>query len=96
MTEKDLSTHYRSNTCCDLRITDEGKQVVLSGWVHRRRDHGGLIFVDLRDRYGKSQVVFNPEEISPDVLEQAKSLRMEDVISVKGVVSHRPEGMKNS
>lgn len=92
---KELSTRYRTNTCSDLRRTDEGKVVLLSGWVHRRRDHGGLIFVDLRDRFGKTQIVFDPETIAADTLELAKSLRMEDVISIRGPVRLRPAGMKN-
>jgi aspartyl-tRNA synthetase len=64
------------------------------GWVHRRRDHGGLIFIDLRDREGLVQVVFNPE-VNPDVLDKARSLRSEYVIAVKGTVSKRPPGTEN-
>ncbi len=90
-----LSTHYRTHTCNELRPADSGKKVVLSGWVNRRRNHGGLIFIDLRDRYGKSQVVFNPEAVSAGVLEQVKSVRMEDVIRAGGEVQSRPDGMKN-
>jgi len=78
----------------ELRITDVGKEVVLSGWVHRRRDHGGLIFVDLRDRWGLTQVVFDPER-GPEAHAGAERIRPEWVISVHGVVDARAEGMAN-
>ena len=77
-----------------LRLGDRGREVVLMGWVHRRRDHGGVIFVDLRDREGTTQVVFNPER-SPAVHEKAHVLRNEYVIAVRGVVEPRLEGMTN-
>lgn len=81
-------------TCGELRIEDVGKDVVLRGWVHRRRDHGGLIFFDLRDRYGLTQVVANPEESSA-AHRVAESLRSEFVVEVRGVVRERPEGTRN-
>ncbi|MDR4497472.1 MAG: aspartate--tRNA ligase [Candidatus Scalindua sp.] len=84
----------RTHTCGQLRIKDAGSEVVLSGWVDTRRDHGGVIFIDLRDRYGKSQIVFNPE-YNTEAHEKASSLRSEYVIAVKGKVSERPEGMTN-
>jgi aspartyl-tRNA synthetase len=68
--------------------------VVLMGWAHRRRDHGGVIFIDLRDREGLVQIVFNPE-ISPDSHEEAKKIRSEYVLAVVGKVRRRPEGMQN-
>jgi len=81
-------------TCGTLRASDAGRHVTLSGWVHRRRDLGGLIFIDLRDRYGITQVVFNPE-ISPAAHEAAGELRNEYVIRASGIVRHRPPGTEN-
>ncbi len=83
-------THY----CGDLKAEDEGREVVLMGWVQRRRDHGGVIFVDLRDRAGIAQVVFNPE-FAPQAHEKAHALRSEWVLAVRGKVRKRPEGMVN-
>lgn len=83
-------THY----CGDLRRTDVGKEVVLMGWVATRRDHGGLLFVDLRDREGIAQIVFNLE-IDPRGHELAKELRTEWVLAVKGKVEERPQGTVN-
>ncbi len=84
----------RSHTCGALRGADAGKQATVCGWVATVRDHGGLLFVDLRDRYGVTQVVFNPKD-NPDLHKRAEALRPEYVISVTGVVEGRPEGMKN-
>lgn len=78
-----------------LRAGDAGTQVVLEGWVNRRRDLGGLIFIDLRDRYGLTQIVFNPE-IAPEAHEAASGLRNEFVVRVSGVVRMRPEGTVNA
>lgn len=89
-----LGDWRRTHTCGDLRKADIGNQVVLMGWVQTRRDHGGLIFVDLRDRYGVTQVVFNPEK-APQVHEKAHSLRDEFVIAVQGRVERRPQEMEN-
>ncbi|MCH2525457.1 MAG: aspartate--tRNA ligase [Dehalococcoidia bacterium] len=85
---------FRSINCGDVRISNEGELVTLSGWVHRRRDHGGLIFIDLRDREGLVQVVFNPE-LDKDIHTKAQDLRSEWVISVVGKVAQRPDGTKN-
>jgi aspartyl-tRNA synthetase len=82
-------------TCGSLRIGHAGNDIVLKGWVNRRRDLGGLIFIDLRDRFGITQVVFNPE-ISADAHELANSLRNEYVIEVRGTVRQRPEGTVNA
>ncbi|MEN9560809.1 MAG: hypothetical protein RIQ56_82, partial [Candidatus Parcubacteria bacterium] len=65
----------RTHTCGELSASHKGKQATLCGWVHRRRDHGGLIFIDLRDRYGFTQVVFRPEE--KDVFKKAEQIRPE-------------------
>jgi aspartyl-tRNA synthetase len=84
----------RTHSCGVLRAQDEGAEVVLMGWVQRRRDHGGLVFVDLRDREGLTQVVFNPE-INPDVHTKAGVLRDEFVLAVRGLVNLRPPEMVN-
>jgi len=80
--------------CGSLRAADAGKEVELYGWVARRRDMGGLIFIDLRDRWGKVQVVFNPAS-APDAHSAASDLRSEYVVRVKGVVGRRPAGSEN-
>ncbi|MCL2347872.1 MAG: aspartate--tRNA ligase [Planctomycetaceae bacterium] len=85
---------FRTKTCGELRATDQGKEVTLSGWVDSYRDHSGVLFVDLRDRYGKTQVVFS-SKMGEKEFELAKSFRMEDVIQVTGVVNLRPEGTNN-
>jgi len=84
----------RTHSCNALTAADDGIEVVLMGWVQRRRDHGGLIFVDLRDREGLTQVVFNPK-INPDTHIKAGVLRDEYVIAVRGLVNLRPEDMIN-
>ncbi len=89
-----LGNMRRTHHCNQLGAQDVGSEVVLMGWVQRRRDHGGVIFVDLRDREGITQVVFNPE-IRTDVHAKAHALRSEYVIGVRGRVDHRPEGMVN-
>ena len=84
----------RTHTCGELRASDIGKQVTLTGWVDKRRNLGGLIFVDLRDRHGITQVAFKPEQSEP--YELAKSLRSEFVLSISGKVVPRPEGGANA
>ena len=84
----------RTHTCGDLTLKQVGEDVSLNGWVATSRDHGGLIFVDIRDRYGVTQLTFN-EETYPEAFESAKRLSMEDVISVKGVVAARQENAVN-
>ncbi|MDO4163890.1 MAG: aspartate--tRNA ligase [Bacteroides sp.] len=79
---------YRSHTCGELRISDVSKQVTLAGWVQRSRKMGGMTFIDLRDRYGITQLVFN-EEVNADLCEQANRLGREYVIQVTGTVSER-------
>jgi aspartyl-tRNA synthetase len=83
-------THY----CGHLNASHAGEEVILMGWAHRRRDHGGVIFIDLRDREGLVQVVFNPE-ISAGCHDEAGRIRSEYVLAVKGLVRKRPEGMEN-
>lgn len=85
---------FKTHSCGELRLTDEGKSITLAGWVNRRRDHGGVTFIDLRDRSGFVQVVFNPD-ISPQPHQEAIPLRVEWVIQVAGVVRKRPAGMEN-
>ncbi|PYJ39222.1 MAG: aspartate--tRNA ligase [Verrucomicrobia bacterium] len=85
---------YRTHDCNSLRKTDIGKQVMLAGWVHVSRNHGGVIFVDLRDREGLTQVVFRPEE-NAEVASEARSLGSEDVIEVSGRIAARVPGTEN-
>jgi len=84
----------KDHSCGELRKGDVGAQVTLAGWVDRRRDHGGLIFIDLRDREGITQVVFDPEK-SADCHKTASKMRGEYVIQVSGEVSPRPKGTEN-
>src|SRR5881398_3149678 len=88
-------TMYRTHNCNSLRKSDIGKDATLAGWVHVSRDHGGVIFVDLRDREGITQVVFRPEENS-QLAKEAHGLRSEDVIQVSGKVAARVPGTENS
>ena len=85
---------YRTHTCNQLTKEDINKKVILSGWNNSRRDHGGLIFIDLRDRYGLTQLSFNPTK-NKDTHAKAEKLSREDVITVQGTVQPRPEGMTN-
>ena len=89
-----LGKMRRTHTCCELGIADTNKEVVLMGWVQRRRDHGGVIFIDLRDREGLTQVVFNPE-MEKNVHDKAQAIRSEYVIAIRGKVKKRLEGMTN-
>ena len=85
----------RTHTCNDLGLSHLDQEITLMGWVLRRRDHGGVIFIDLRDRWGITQVVFNPE-VNPEVHAKAHQLRSEWVIAVRGRVASRPESMENT
>ncbi|KKU79780.1 MAG: Aspartate-tRNA ligase [Candidatus Peregrinibacteria bacterium GW2011_GWA2_47_7] len=85
---------YRTDTCGDLSADFEGKKVTIAGWVHSRRDHGGLIFVDLRDRYGVTQIVSDPEH-HKEAHNTLDKVRGEFVLSVQGTVRRRPSGMEN-
>ena len=85
---------YRTHTCGELRASHAGQTITLSGWVHRRRDHGGVAFFDLRDRSGLVQVTINPD-LSKESLDLVTNVRMEWVLQIEGVVQLRPDGMKN-
>jgi aspartyl-tRNA synthetase len=85
---------YRTTDCNSLRKSDIGREATLAGWVHVSRDHGGVIFIDLRDREGLTQVVFRPEE-NAELAKQAHGLRSEDVIQVSGKVAPRVPGTEN-
>ena len=89
-----LGEMRRTHHCWELDASDVDKEVVLMGWVHRRRDHGGVIFVDLRDREGITQVVFNPV-IDPEIHARAHAIRNEYVLAVRGKVENRPADMIN-
>ena len=86
--------HYRDCLCGALRPSDIGREITLSGWVASRRDHGGVIFIDLRDRDGITQIVFRPE-LHAEAAVAAHSLRSEDVVTVTGKVTARLEGTEN-
>src|SRR6476469_11239235 len=90
-----LATHTRTHSCGALRAGDVGKHVVLTGWVHSYRDHGGLVFIDLRDRDGLTQLVFDPDSCGKEIHEKARFLRSEWVISVSGEVEPRGQGLNN-
>jgi aspartyl-tRNA synthetase len=86
----------RTHHCNELRPAHIGQTVTLSGWVHSRRDLGGLIFIDIRDREGRTQTVFDPSDLSKEIFERAASLRSECVVSITGKVRQRPTGTNNS
>ncbi len=84
----------RTHTCGQLRLEDAGKKVALAGWVHSYRDHGNLVFIDLRDREGLTQLVFNPET-QPEAHKLARTVRCEWVVAARGIVQPRSAGMEN-
>ena len=96
MDSKKLQTHYRTDTCGGLRKSDDGREATLVGWVFRWRDHGGIVFIDMRDRYGVTQIVFDRKSGEQDIDALAHKLRSEFVIQVKGLVRPRPEGTINT
>jgi aspartyl-tRNA synthetase len=83
----------RTHTCGELDHAAIGRTVNLMGWVHRRRDHGGVVFIDIRDRYGLTQIVFKPDD--EQLMEKARKLKQEFVIAVVGTVEARPDDMIN-
>ena len=85
----------RTHHCNELRPAHIGQTTTLSGWVHSRRDLGGLIFIDIRDREGRTQTVFDPSDLPPELFAQAAALRSECVVSLTGRVRHRPDGTNN-
>jgi len=85
---------YKTHTCGELRALNAGQHVTLAGWVHRRRDHGGVTFLDLRDRYGLVQVTLNPD-LPKESLDAVANVRMEWVLQITGTVRQRPSGMEN-
>ena len=95
--EQQIETPWlRTHTCGALNAELDGANVTLSGWVAKRRDHGGLIFIDLRDRYGLTQIVFDPSQSKhQETLDSANKVRSEYVISIKGIVRKRPDSMIN-
>jgi len=86
----------RTHHCNELRPAHIGQTVTLCGWVHSRRDLGGLIFIDIRDREGRTQTVFDPSALAAELFDKAASLRSESVIRVTGMVRQRPAGTTNS
>ena len=89
-----VSHSIRTHACGDLRATHTGEHVTLAGWVHRRRDHGGLIFIDVRDRSGLVQCTFSPDDAEAFAL--AERVRPEWVVLIEGTVAARPAGTENS
>src|SRR5574341_582070 len=85
----------RTHHCNELRPEHIGQIVTLAGWVHSRRDLGGVIFIDVRDREGRTQTVFDPSDLAKELFEQAAGLRSECVIRVTGKVRSRPAGTTN-
>src|SRR2546425_5029403 len=90
-----LRGRKRTHRCGDLRAEHAGQRVRLMGWAHRVRDHGGVLFLDLRDRYGITQVVFRPEKLEPPLLEKARAIGSEYVVLVEGTAKARPPGSEN-
>ena len=94
-----MTRHYdeswkRTFFCGETKLEDVGKEVILNGWLHRRRDLGGIIFIELWDKTGVTQLIFNPG-LNAEAHERASSLRSEYVLAVKGKLRKRPEGTEN-
>ena len=95
LTPEPMGDWARTHLCGALRATDVDADALIMGWVHRTRDHGGVLFVDLRDHTGLTQVVFHPQNLSPEVLSRARAVRAESVLAVRGKVAKRPDEMVN-
>ena len=91
-----IQTRYRTHTCGQLRLSDVGSTSQLAGWVHSYRDHGGLVFIDLRDRDGLTQLVFDADLCGQAVHDESRKLRSEWVISIKGAVCSRSKEREES
>jgi aspartyl-tRNA synthetase len=91
-----IETRYRTHTCGQVRKSDVGKEIKLAGWVHSYRDHGNLVFIDLRDRDGLTQLVFDPDACGKAIHDESRKLRGEWVISITGIVTARQEGFVNA
>ncbi|MFQ5453214.1 MAG: OB-fold nucleic acid binding domain-containing protein, partial [Candidatus Zixiibacteriota bacterium] len=85
----------RTHTCGELRLSDKGKKVKINGWVNTYRNLGGILFIDLRDRYGITQIVIDPENIDTEMASEAIRTRNEFVVAAIGTVTARPEGTHN-
>jgi aspartyl-tRNA synthetase len=90
-----MNLEKRTHYCGEARASDIGKELLVKGWIHFRRDHGGLIFIDLRDRSGLLQIVFDPDVLDKGEFDQAHGLRDEYVLAVHGKLRERPEGTVN-
>ncbi|NLI16723.1 MAG: hypothetical protein GX409_10615, partial [candidate division Zixibacteria bacterium] len=90
-----MKTSYRTHTCGELKLKNIGETVVLCGWVAGWRNLGGVIFIDLRDRWGITQATFNPESCPADAVETARKFRYEFVVRIKGIVRPRPDNARN-
>ena len=89
----DLSAIYRTHTCNQLTAANIGEEVKLAGWIHNKRDHGGVLFIDLRDHYGLTQIVVPPER---SFMDELSHMQKETCIGISGKVGRRPEGQENS
>ncbi len=96
MKQEMLGDWRRTHRCGELRADDAEHEAVLMGWVHRTRDHGGVLFIDLRDHTGMTQVVFHPGKVEEGPLSEARALRSESVVAVRGQVTRRPDSMINA
>src|SRR5947209_17766649 len=91
-----IKTRYRDHTCGQLRKSDVGQNAKLAGWVHSYRDHGNLVFIDLRDRDGLTQLVFDPDTCGKPIHDESRKLRSEWVVIVSGTVAARAPDVVNS